>query len=90
MLLPDWRRLVRRAWSQSRKDEEMQLDYSQPGATRCFIACPATGADREVTAIIYKDGGKLSFPIDFSSRGDTKQHEEAFPKWAAGGIKDCA
>lgn len=24
MLLPDWRRLVRRAWSQSRKDEGME------------------------------------------------------------------
>ena len=62
----------------------MQLVFSKPGATRCIIACPATGLDREVSAIIYNDGGVLTFPIDFSSNGDAKQDEQALPKWATG------
>jgi hypothetical protein len=67
----------------------MELDFSEPARARCFIDCPATGASREVDAIIFHDGGLLTFPIDFSARGDPEQHEKALPKRAAGGSENC-
>jgi hypothetical protein len=63
-------------------DGRLLLDYNQAGATRCYVDCPATGYRREVAAIEYCDGGRLVFPIDFSSQGDAKQYSEAFPQGA--------
>lgn len=58
----------------------VEYDYEVPGAVRCLIGCPETGERREVAEIVFTDGGRISFPRDFSSAAGAEQVEEALPK----------
>jgi len=55
----------------------MRLDYTTAGKTRCNLDCPETGHSRDVSVIVFSDGGSLVFPADFSSRGNAKKNKKS-------------
>ena len=73
----------------SEPDGRLLLE-SGPLGTRAFVECPVTGYRREVYAVEYRDGGRLTFPIDLSSTGDVEQFHEALPGGAAGRDHDAS
>lgn len=64
-------------------DGRLLLDFTYQNFMRCSVNCPVAGYRREVAAIEYRDGGRLTFPIDLSSRGDIDQFHQALPQGAA-------
>lgn len=74
----------------TKADGCLLLDHALPGQTRCYVDCPVAGYRREVAIIVYRDGGRLAFPIDLSQQGDTEQFCKALPQRASGGGEDAS
>lgn len=67
-------------------DHRVEFDHAVPGAVRAFIGCPEAGKRRELRAVEYVDGGRVTFPQNFSCRGirgDVEQVRQLLPEDAS-------
>lgn len=64
-------------------DSHIGFDHTVPGEVRAFMGCPVTGEYREVRAVEYADGGRATYPRDFSSSDDLEQLGQALAQGAS-------